>query len=44
MRMYKYITSQDKNLIFNCSHKTDRDLEKQRMAAMLFFMSYKMNV
>ena len=44
MRRYKYIISQDKNLIFNCSHQTDRDLEKLRVAAMLFFISYKMNL
>jgi hypothetical protein len=37
MRRYNYITSQDKNLIFNCSHQTDRDLEKLRMAAVLVF-------
>jgi len=44
MRRYKYITSPDKNLIFNCSHQTDRDLEKLRMTAMLFFISHNMNL
>ena len=42
MRRYKYITPQDKNLIFNCNHQTDRDFEKLRMAVMLFLYHIKL--